>query len=723
MSFMIRFENVALKRILFPIAVFAAALTSMTIMVRRGLADYDSQFDLAMAQNSLTNRSWFLGFQGNPLVGLQSVDQATLRWLEPHSILLVLLGQPWGIAAGAILTFVLVGYSTYFLTIRLDFGPTVSRWTALLVAANTVGGEFVGLSGIDLYRLTPSKGPMISAAYLLVGILAGTQNSKQRNVLSRKEVGLSISTFGLTVWLTVVHAHYLLIIVPFCLLVGLLIVIRNLSQTGLRAQVWLLILFGVYGFWLVLGALRFHLGIYLNTGLSELVRTAQIAGPLNRRTFVFDVLYPTHKSNFTSAVITVLLALYVVTSALTRDPRRRHHAALITLCSGFLALYYVMNHRAEAPFPVAPLYVAWVFLPILLAGTLSGLAEVWQFSIRRSQGHQKVLISAVSATLIFSAIGVKLLESPYRVFSAEMRYSVANSTSKDPEPWLGYLKEKIGMSSSYSEYRGRLAFLHSTTDEDPSLEYNRVPFPQLLSRGIPTIHDQGHFASPTFVWFVETMFRDGLPLSKVKNSYPFQSAPPNVLQQLGVSHIIVSEQRQVPSGFRLVEKVPRFRWSGDNYRIYETTEYNESGESLSTLSESPSLEAFLKRWKSSATADGEYFIAPETVAEFDFWSSLTFVQHSSLQMTQSFTAIRAKSQSQAVLIVPIEFSNCLDVENLGAGADPDLIRVNGILTGIHFVGSLDIRLRYKTGPLHNSSCRLRDLGDFRELVAVGSASQ
>ena len=717
MWLMIRFKNVGLKRILFPIAVFAAALTSLTFMVRRGLADYDSQFDLAMAQNSLTNRSWFLGFQGNPLVGLQSVDQATLRWLEPHSILLVLLGQPWGIAAGAILTFVLVGYSTYFLTIRLDFGPIVSRWTALLVAANTVGGEFVGLSGVDLYRLTPSKGPMISAAYLLVGILASTQNSKQRHVLSRKDVGLSVSTFGLTVWLTVVHTHYLLIIVPFCLLVGLLIVIRNLSQTGLRAQVWLLILFGVYGFWLVLGALRFHLGMYLNTGLSELVRTAQVAGPLNRRTFVFDVLYPTHRSNFTSAVMTVLLALYVLTSALTRDPRRRYHAALITLCSGFLALYYVTNHRSEAPFPVAPLYVAWVFLPILLAGTLSGLAEVWQFSIRRSQGRQKVLISAVSAILTFSAIGVKLLESPYRRFSAEMRYGVANSTSEDPEPWLGYLKEKIGMSSSYSEYRGRLAFLHS------DLKSNRVPFPQLLSLGIPTIHDQGHFASSTFVWFVETMFRDGLPLSKWKLNYPFHIAPPNVLQQLGVSHTIVSEHRRVPSGFRLVEEVPQFRWFGDNYRIYETTEYNKSGESLSTLSESPSLEAFLKRWKSGTTADGEYFIAPETIAEFDFWSSLTFVQQSSLQMTQSFTAISAKSQSQAVLIVPIEFSNCLDVENLGAGADPDLIRVNGILTGIHFVGSLDIRLRYKTGPLHNSSCRLRDLGDFRELVAVGSASQ
>jgi hypothetical protein len=80
--------------------------------------------------------------------------------------------------------------------------------------------------------------------------------------------------------------------------------------------------------------------------------------------------------------------------------------------------------------------------------------------------------------------------------------------------------------------------------------------------------------------------------------------------------------------------------------------------------------------------------------------------------------IIADSSGTSMIILPFEYSNCLNLKNnLSIKEDnfPQLIRVNFLLTGIVFKGHLNSNLRYFTGPFSNSKCRINDKKDFQKL--------
>jgi hypothetical protein len=79
----------------------------------------------------------------------------------------------------------------------------------------------------------------------------------------------------------------------------------------------------------------------------------------------------------------------------------------------------------------------------------------------------------------------------------------------------------------------------------------------------------------------------------------------------------------------------------------------------------------------------------------------------------------ARSSGRSLLIVPLEFSHCIDVEDrrlaLG-GTGPTLVRVDGLLTGVMFERDLDAVLAFRTGPLRNPTCRWQDYQDVRTML-------
>lgn len=75
--------------------------------------------------------------------------------------------------------------------------------------------------------------------------------------------------------------------------------------------------------------------------------------------------------------------------------------------------------------------------------------------------------------------------------------------------------------------------------------------------------------------------------------------------------------------------------------------------------------------------------------------------------------ITATSDGRSVLLLPLEYSRCLDVR--ARVGEPRLFRANLLLTGLVFSGRLDAVLRLYTGPFVNPACRLRDLVDLLKL--------
>jgi hypothetical protein len=87
----------------------------------------------------------------------------------------------------------------------------------------------------------------------------------------------------------------------------------------------------------------------------------------------------------------------------------------------------------------------------------------------------------------------------------------------------------------------------------------------------------------------------------------------------------------------------------------------------------------------------------------------------SLTIDRGKYRVRAESQGESVLLLPIEFSRCFNVVSRLPGEPPVLFRADLFLTGIMFERMLDAELAFRSGPFGASKCRLQDLGDVQQL--------
>jgi hypothetical protein len=347
----------SIEQTLYGFATLALATVSVVYMSRRAFGDYDSRFDYAMGSNSLSDRSWFLGFMSNPLTGLQSIDQATLRWLEPHSLLLIWLGSPWGVVIAATMTFVIVGLSCNYLLRTIGFTVTQSRWTALLVAGNTVGGEFVGLSGIDFYRIVPSSSTMLAGAYLLTALVLNQYQSEDMPL--RKKLWGTFFTFILSVWLSITHTHYITMTVPFIVIVVVVVLVTRGWRRGRVGILNLAPLLVLWTTWFAIGAARFEAGMFFNTAIVELPKQVREIEPLDNVLAIQEALFPLYRYDGLTLVICILLLTGLIMNCWTRRPGELGQTLLLVVSVVFLLFIF----RRFRQLPTQPLVCRLVIPP------------------------------------------------------------------------------------------------------------------------------------------------------------------------------------------------------------------------------------------------------------------------------------------------------------------------------------------------------------------------
>jgi hypothetical protein len=74
--------------------------------------------------------------------------------------------------------------------------------------------------------------------------------------------------------------------------------------------------------------------------------------------------------------------------------------------------------------------------------------------------------------------------------------------------------------------------------------------------------------------------------------------------------------------------------------------------------------------------------------------------------------LTASAPGRAMLVLPVQFSHCWEVEDSGDLASPPrLFRANLVQTGILFKDNADVRLRFNFEPW-SASCRLEDARDL-----------
>jgi hypothetical protein len=116
--------------------------------------------------------------------------------------------------------------------------------------------------------------------------------------------------------------------------------------------------------------------------------------------------------------------------------------------------------------------------------------------------------------------------------------------------------------------------------------------------------------------------------------------------------------------------------------------------------------------------DDSIDLSERAVAQEQVPGPLTPVRSVALSMAGKDLRVVADSDGRSLIVVPLEFSHCLELIETPAGQESGAtaLRIDGLLTGIAFAHHIDAVLSFRIGPLHNPTCRWADYRDLKALL-------
>jgi hypothetical protein len=225
---------------------------------------------------------------------------------------------------------------------------------------------------------------------------------------------------------------------------------------------------------------------------------------------------------------------------------------------------------------------------------------------------------------------------------------------------------------------------------------------------IPTLFEYNQFSSPVFHALVKrTLQQPALPHQR--NITILSHANARVLKLLGVRYAIMPQEDSPLGQRRAIENV-----AGQQWGLFELPDVNLATYSPTSIEVRSSLASTF-----DFVSDDGVDLAKSAVVREEIGGVLVPAQSSSLTMSGGDLQVAAQSAGRSLLIVPLEFSHCLEVEDRRAapgGAAPTLVRVDGLLAGVVFERDLDAVLAFRTGPLRNPTCRWQDYQDVQAML-------
>ncbi|WP_376984625.1 hypothetical protein [Bosea sp. R86505] len=228
--------------------------------------------------------------------------------------------------------------------------------------------------------------------------------------------------------------------------------------------------------------------------------------------------------------------------------------------------------------------------------------------------------------------------------------------------------------------------------------------------GIPTLFQYGPTTTPAFHLVTSRLLaRDEDRQTRSVQVLRRIEAP--ALSMLGVRFVI----SDLPPPVDRARLRATMQYSGQTLHLYEFDRPNLGNysptRSLGALDIGPAIAAM----KSADFNPLESFIgAPEGIEI----GPLTPATDASMSFDGVSLHVRAKAVGRSVLILPVEYSRCLDFVH-APGTGGRVFRANILQVGILFESRLEAKLTLWHGPWSNPLCRIRDLIEMRE-VGLGN---
>jgi hypothetical protein len=223
---------------------------------------------------------------------------------------------------------------------------------------------------------------------------------------------------------------------------------------------------------------------------------------------------------------------------------------------------------------------------------------------------------------------------------------------------------------------------------------------------IPTLFEYNQYASPVFHALVRRTLEQPA-LTHQRNITIFSYPNARVLKLLGVRYVLTPQPAPALGQLQAVETRDGQRWS-----LFELSQPNLATYSPTQLETRPDLAATL-----TFIANDKVDLSKQAVTQKPIDGTLAALTSSSLSMINGDFHVMAKSSGKSLLAVPVEYSHCLTLRETRplTAASPEMLRIDGLLTGILFERGLDATLSFRVGPLTNPLCRWRD---FEEIKAM-----
>lgn len=402
----------------------------------------------------------------------------------------------------------------------------------------------------------------------------------------------------------------------------------------------------------------------------------------------------------------VVLAIVGALLSLRRSDGRLRPAAWVLLATvGVLLLCALALLISKDWILPPPIYVEIACWPLYALFAAVALAKVAAFVGRRlppvatSAGRLLPVPAALAALLMaFSKPTTNSLPFPPRL-----------------TPIVATLKSSIALLPG-AAFNGRVATIIPVdrAGADPWVQQVEAAFKVWKTIGndqmslglwyfrIPTLFEYTQFSSPMFHALVKrTLQQPAMPHQR--NIIIVSRANERVLALLGVGYVVMPQAESPVGARRIVEDV-----AGEPWGLFELAAPNLATYSPTDVSVRPDLASTL-----NFVADDKIDLAARAVAIEEIAGPLLPVKASKLSMSDGDLRIVAQSAGRSLLIVPVEFSRCLE---LRGGGDARLVRVDGVLTGLVFEREIDAVIAFRTGPLVNPTCRWQDYQDLQAML-------
>jgi hypothetical protein len=285
---------------------------------------------------------------------------------------------------------------------------------------------------------------------------------------------------------------------------------------------------------------------------------------------------------------------------------------------------------------------------------------------------------------------------------------------------IDYLKNKISLVPG-DYFRGRVATftgLEDTTIRKTWFDLHTLDHKLIQALGndhrmvglwfynIPTLFEYSPLLSPAFHAFGNKYFalsQDG----QIRNVITMRNIQIKYLQAIGVRFVITDSPRK---GLTLRVKIAAPK-AGYLY-LYELPTPNLGQYSPNQIHVRKSLDEILE-----VMGRDNFDFHKDFVVSDNLETKLIGASNVSFYYGKGFIRIRASSDGTSLLALPLEYSHCLNLlQNNQSIETPRIIRINLLQSGLIFNKSLDVEIRYFTGPFQNSGCRFEDSKEFRKLL-------